>query len=51
MFFLDQILVNSHLELNLMCASKKHKCKSKNWRGPIKKYMQKAHLSFSYGQI
>ena len=33
MFFLGQILVNSHWELNLMCTSKKNKCHSKFWLG------------------
>jgi len=33
MFLLKQILVNSHWELNLMCTSKKNKCKSKKWLG------------------
>ena len=33
MFLLDQILVNSHWELNLMWISNKKKFISKNWLG------------------
>ena len=32
-FLHNQILVNSHWELNLTCTSKKNKCKSNNWLG------------------
>jgi len=32
MFILDQILVNSHCELNLMCTSKKKKYIGLVWR-------------------
>ena len=31
MFFLDQILIDSHWGQNLMCTSKKNKCNSKIW--------------------